>query len=339
MKHYLLLFSMFFLSYGCYAQPKTVRQYYYWTNQAELAICDSNFQRASDCYEKAFGYHAPFAVDMAFAYRVNSEYIYDEERLCKCFAYAAQMGEPVEWYVEDSISEAVLYKRLKYIEDTTICMVMPELSKTYEQMLQTDQDVRMAQYPSEEIRGKTIDSTDKRNLHILKKLYRRFPVINDYTLGMSSSCVNTILIHNCRRILLDPRKILHKEVLTGNVRVGHYKQLEDYCKGDLISSVKGRQNYTVYGTNPSMVSRINNTLFIITPSNIRKVNRNRKKIGDAETWNDYVKKIKYIYTHESPIRFYPTSTIVCDNPEEREAALRKAIDEGMVKGEYLILNK
>lgn len=43
------------LSFGLKAlSKKDVRQYYYWVNEAELAICDSNYAYANECYDKAF---------------------------------------------------------------------------------------------------------------------------------------------------------------------------------------------------------------------------------------------------------------------------------------------
>ena len=40
---------------------KQVRQYYYWINQAELAICDDNLQLADSLYTRAFSIKKPLA--------------------------------------------------------------------------------------------------------------------------------------------------------------------------------------------------------------------------------------------------------------------------------------
>lgn len=45
-----LLLCLMLSACCCIAQKSNLQSYYYWINQAELAICDSNYQKASACF-------------------------------------------------------------------------------------------------------------------------------------------------------------------------------------------------------------------------------------------------------------------------------------------------
>lgn len=77
------------------------------------------------------------------------------------------------------------------------------------------------------------------------------------------------------------------------------------------------------------------------PDNIQKINKNRKKLNIAETWEDYIKKVMYVYYNHTPFRFYPRQTMIYgeqDVQEQREKEERARFDSGEIKGSYYEFN-
>ncbi|MBQ9435780.1 MAG: hypothetical protein IJU33_06580 [Bacteroidales bacterium] len=332
----LVLYVLLCMHCGSFAQSKSLRQYYYWINQAELAICDSNFQRASDCYDKAFSIHRPFGGHASFAYRVNADYLHDTVRIVQCFHYLAQMGDPIEWYVEDTIQQVSLYHLLKKVADTTKVLVDTRLQQAMEKICDDDSRVRQNWNPFDTVQLERIDSMDAVNLQKVKKLYKQYKNINDYNLGMSSAAANLVLKHNCNRILFNPKKLWLKEVKKGNLEASRYMILEDYCH-TAISRAHGRGKATLYGINVDYSFIIDGTLFVVQPAKLKQINRNRKKLGMSETWEDYCKKIWYL-TEENEDHFsiYPRNSIFYPDDEAHEKAeeLKQKMDKDKNFGWY-----
>ena len=88
-----LLLCLMLSACCCIAQKANLQSYYYWINQAELAICDSNYQKASDCYHQAFAYNKPFSRDAYFAFKLNYKYTNNIERAIEAYHFQAQMGQ------------------------------------------------------------------------------------------------------------------------------------------------------------------------------------------------------------------------------------------------------
>ena len=118
-----ILFTVLLCSMLCVLSAqsrKQVRQYYYWVNQAELAICDSNYQRASECYHTAFAIKRPCIRDAAFAYKLHTEYLYNLDRACEAFHFLALSGDKAYFsdgdpYVDDTVTYAELWQHINTI--------------------------------------------------------------------------------------------------------------------------------------------------------------------------------------------------------------------------------
>ena len=320
-------------------KTKTLRQYYYWTNQAELAICDSNFLRASDCYDKAFSYHRPFGTDLIRAVTINSEYYYNEGRIVSCYYYLAQMGDPAEWYVEDTLANIDLWLKLKNIEQNTSSLVIPDLKEAFEEIRESDQRVRIQQYDSQEARSKAINDTDSCNLQKIKDIYVKYPDINEYTAGCNPLHL-PFLIHVSREFLFDPKTLFFKEIRKGNVNAAQYASMEDLCKSENIDAQLGKENATLYGTNPSLVFIIDTVGFIIQPKNVCKVNKNRRKIYLSETWENFAYKMECVYKDTSVLTLVRKNSFHYPPEEALEIinTIKQEIDQGKRKGQYYRVN-
>ena len=78
---FLTLVAMLLLVSAAAQSRKQVRQYYYWINQAELAICDGEYANANKFYDEAFSIKFPFPKDLFSAYFFNLNITNDLERI------------------------------------------------------------------------------------------------------------------------------------------------------------------------------------------------------------------------------------------------------------------
>ena len=339
MKHLLLSISLCLLLGSAFAQSrKDVRQYYYWINQAELAICDNNYERASDCYHTAFTFKRACIRDAHFAFQLNSTYLYNLDRACEAFHFLAQAGTKAYFkdgtpYLEDTTSHPDLWQSLKTISDTTLSLVNEDLYKALKEIARDDQNARMTC----SIAGAIIDHTDSLNYQKTRQLFQQYKDIDEYTSG-GAAMMTASFIHFAQLRLTTPDVFYEKMVKKGKLSATNYMQNFDYCYHCVFTC----DNKTTYGTDPSYTYVINNTFFIRYPDNVKQINKNRMKLNVAETWEDYVKKVMYVYHSDSPFRFYPLQMMFYggqDIQEQMEKDERARYDSGELKGAYYIKEK
>lgn len=320
---------------------KQVQQYYCWINQAELAICDSNYQQASDCYQTAFAIQRPFVRDAHFAFKLHTEYLYDLERACEDFHFLVQSGTKAFFmdgtpYLEDTTAYRELWHCMKVISDTTKSLVNVDLYNALEEIRREDQRVRTTCYENDDLYGAAVDHTDSMNFQKLQQIFQQYRDINEYNSGCAMM-MSAVFIHFARLQLTTPDVFYEKMVKSGNLSAANYMHNFDYCyhcifKGD---------DKTTYGTDPSYTYIINNTLFIRYPDHIQKINKNRKKLNVAETWEDYVMKVLYVNRHKDGFKFYPRQYVIRGDEaeeEQREKEERARYDSGEIKGVYYDLD-
>ena len=315
-------------------KPASVKQYNYWVNQAELAICDSNFQRASDCYDEAFTCHLPFRKDAIFAFRVNTEILRNNDRAFICIYALIRSGEEPADFIDDTIKDADLYQTAKTLYLNCKKTIIPDLHDEIEDILASDQAVRKNSFCSADDKEleRMIDSVDYNNLHRIKQLYKKYTLVNVYTAGIAVEHLDLVFRHNAYKRGFPLSKTWYKEVRKGNLNVRDYMQTSDLCN----ASAPGKKRYDEYARHN--VYQIGNTLFILTPDNLKKIHRNRHKVFCAETWEETVKKAKYVFSEQCEFYFFPRSNLATADPETDARNLREKIDKGEVKGEYIILN-
>lgn len=316
----------------CFGQRPRLKQYYHWINQAELAICDSNYLKASSCYDKAFRCHNPFSHDVLNAFTLNLKLIENEDRALRCFYYLAKMGDDPNWYVDDTVKYQTLWEKMKIITDTTSKSVDEELSDTINSIFRSDQEIRKICFNDEVEAEKQILFVDSCNWIALQNLYSKYSIINEYTCGIIP-LRPAFSYHLCREFGIEPKQFFLQEVLKGNINASLYAHVEDNCF-EILSNATTPQ--TLYGTNVSYVYSIDSVLFIIEPNNLAEVTKNRKKIF-LETWKDYVRKVIWQYTHNSEI-ILVTKVSVHSNSNQDEKKmneLKQAIDDKSIKGQYI----
>lgn len=335
MKHHLLLFSLFFLSYGCYAQPKTVRQYYYWTNQAELAICDSNFQRANECFAKAFTYKFPFANHLRTAYHLNTHITHDEENILQYAYQLCQRGDgeyAVAEYRRNDSCDTQLLGKLQDMADTTRPSYDILLQRKLEKIIETDQSF-IHQIPA----STKEDSLNKSNLESIKDIYQRYSHVNENTAGQYYwHYLGTPALHYVQAGSYSLQKILRKQVNKGDFSSYEFMSLEDeYHWRKRFNKNTPPQDPNRYAQGHYYCFEMSNTLFINYPANVRKVNRNRKKLGIAETFEEMVTKRIWEFKHR--LYWHPVNHRRYGTEEDtaREAAkMKQEIDAEHAAGDF-----
>ena len=86
----------------------------------ELAICDSNYAYANECFDKAFSYHKPLDRDLSIAYKLNTVFTGDTSRI---YRYATQkllwgQEDIALYYSKLSSYDTNIYHHLLYLEQT-----------------------------------------------------------------------------------------------------------------------------------------------------------------------------------------------------------------------------
>ena len=319
---------------------KQVRQYYYWVNQAELAICDSNYQLASECYHLAFSIKRADIRDALFAFKINQLYNYDLERACEAFHFLVQAGnkayDEYGTFLDDTTKYQELWNCMKTISDTTKSLVDTNLHNALVEIRNDDQRVRTVNYGSDELAYVTIGHTDSANYQKIHHIFKHYKDIDEYNSGCQAM-LNAVFIHFARWRLTTPNIYYKKMVKNGRLSAANYMQNYDYCYHSIYKS----DDNTTYGTNASYTYVINNTLFVRYPTDIKQINKNRRKLNTAETWEDYIKKVMYVYQSDSPFRFYPQQMMFYGDPdvqEQMEKDERARYDDGEVHGVYYEIN-
>ena len=340
-----ILFTVLLCSVLCVLSAqsrKQVRQYYYWINQAELAICDSNYQRASECYHTAFAIKRPCIRDAAFAFKLHTEYLYDLERACEAFHFLALSGDKAYFsdgdpYVDDTVTYAELWQHIKLISDTTQSLVIEDLWNKAHEMSRLDQQVRFASYENDSVASATIAHTDSLNFQKMQQVFKQYKNFSEYHSGFGGGFSSALFIHFARMGFASPDVFLLKMVKRGDCPPANYICTYDCCYHSIIKN----DDKTTYGTDPSYTYIINNTLFIRYPDNVKQIDRNRKKLNFAETWADYVKKVLYVNQRKEGFWFYPKQFVIHGDEaeeEQREKEERARYDSGEIKGAYYDLD-
>ena len=195
-----------------------VKQYNYYINQAELAICDSNYQKASDCYHSAFAVKRANVRDAHFAFILNYLYHYNLERACEAFHFLVQSGNKAynEYgsYLEDTTACPELWNCMKIISDTTQSLVDENLYNALNEIRKDDQRVRIAFYESDELAYATIGHTDSLNFQKAQQIFKQYKDIDEYNSG-GAVMLNAAFIHFARWRLTTPDIYYKKMVKSG----------------------------------------------------------------------------------------------------------------------------
>lgn len=334
-KNITLLMIVLILIQSCLYAQNQVAKYYLYINKAELAICKENYKAASHYYKKAFRVNdIPFRKDLYTSFKINHKYTNDTTAALADFQKLALCGQTPKGCIDDTLQDAYYLNRMRKIADTTQTKIIKELHDKIMEIAISDRKVRENYDMMDTSQMDQITVTDKINLDKIKKLYKEYPCINEYTAGFTNYYV--VFLHACRAFLFDPKEILYNEVLKGNYNAHDYIRLEDFCKTEILDKVLGKEEKILYGTGPSTIKAINNTLFIYPPQNMREVNYNRHKIGFSETWQDFLTKMLYMYQHpDCEFKIYPVVTVYSGDDDNEVLRLKKEIDEKKVKGYYL----
>ena len=301
-----------------------VKKYYKYVNKAELAICDFQYEKAAQYYEKAFNSHTPFTFDLHNAARLNIKFTKNFD-IALQYAKILKERDFGEIYYAIDTTDIFNFQRFKNVEDSVKPLVNKELMSILDQMLEEDQ--KQASTPQEMYEKCRVRRTNFVKLFELKKEYGP---LTEQKIGLYEySPIQTILVHAAQN-QMSPQELLLQDVLDGNVYAENYMQYFDLYLENIGQSPR-------YGYGWFSIFISEDVLFIIYPDDIAKNNREREKINVAETWEDYVKKAKYQFLY-GKFQIVPRNNYVTD--EEKVKMMMQEIDEehekGIYKREYVI---
>ena len=204
-------------------------EYNYWINQADLAICDENYQLASQNYVKAFETANPFTSDL-FAYF----WIYRKFGIGKnddLIFWAHKLAQREELSLDRYQDDTLLYPIFKNILDTTVSTIDHNLTDRLKQIVDRDQEVRLRDdYASAEERALTVRQTDSINLLDIKKLYNTYPIINNDNAGFFEQDIWLILLHCSQNGIKGiPWKLFEEQVALNCFSVTDFMTMYDEC--------------------------------------------------------------------------------------------------------------
>ena len=324
----ILLCSVFFTLSA--QSRKQVQEYYYWVNQAELAICDDNLQLADSLYTRAFSIKEPLAREMRTAYWVavqteNNEIIL---QIAKCRIELGDEGLANSYQYMSPHFDTVVYQQLLDIEAQTIKTYCVKFDTILEHIIERDQRYRiqgMGRSPEQ-------FALDDENRKLIKQFYREYPDFNEYVAGFYyMGMLGVVLLHAVQTDHYDLQPLLRKKVMAGIFPAEKYMEFEAWWE----DVHPGKEHH--YGSGLNNIYYIGNTLFVEQPDNLKQIDKNRKKLGLAETWQDAVKKRVWECEHNT---YYITgsrqSRIYGDEEDDaaEAAKMEREIDAEHAKGDF-----
>lgn len=331
MKKILFTILLCLVFYALSAQSrKQVRQYYYWINQAELAICDSNLLMADSLYTRAFSIKKPLAREMRTAFWVAIQ-TRNDERILQIAKQRIELGGEglanSYQYLARKFDSAT-YKQLLFIEENTPPTYHTEFDTILENLIERDQRYRiqgMGRSPEQ-------FALDDENRKLIKQFYHEYPDFSEYVAGFYyMEMLGVVLLHAVQTGHYDLQPLLRKKVMAGIFPADNYMEFEAWWE----DVHPGKEHH--YGSELNNIYYIGNTLFVEQPDNLKQIDKNREKLGLAETWQDAVKKRVWECEHNTYfITGSRQSRIFGDEEDDAAevARLKQEIDAEHASGDF-----
>ena len=203
----------------------SVSNYYKFVYKAENEYIKQNYKKASEYYEKAFGYlKYPFMRDLSRAIYCEKESRKNIDNLKKYLElYLSKTKKKESTYdysrnlpLQDSIEIVKLIETIKPVVDSSLVNYLNELFRI-------DQDVRKGlSWPLSEEEGMLLHITDSTNYSKLLEIVDKYPNLSEEIYGTAWSAFSIILNH-CR-VIPDVRIYikLHSMVMNGQIDARNY---------------------------------------------------------------------------------------------------------------------
>lgn len=330
------LICLFLLRISSLACAQQLNSYYHLINEAELAICNESYEKAYEYYERVFQYYRPFTKDLKNAFIVNFHFLGNHEQSLEYAHQLIQRGyeDFPSFIIQDSTRFPDAYQDIIRMTDTTKRIYDTKLSEILGKIMIETQIVRFTCTDFPSVCEQKIRNKDKENTHKILQLYKTYPEINDLTVGYYFyTYTQSPFLYLAQQRDNSIRLLLKNEVMKGNYEATRFMDYADIYQYGNPSGIIIEDS--LYGVNFLHQTIIDNTLFVVVPKNIAKINENRAKLNVAETWENYITKITYqfqtkkFYFH--PLNYQHFGSDKLD--EETAKWLRAEIDEEYKNGE------
>ena len=304
----LLIIILLCLSSSLYCQNsgKSVKKYYQLINKAELFICDSNYNKAMNCYERAFKkITCPFSMDVYNCFKVCLMLNVDSITINSLHRELISREYEMALYKNMFVRNIQIFPGYLKV-DTNAFLTAPALTKekmTLDSFLRVDQDVRSYFYSM-------LDSVDEAAImdsmwhvdsinciSLVSYLWSDFPDEKIGKLGFNpyDSPLYTVVFqhYSYRDYTTIYDSLLLQKIKTGEFHPEWYQNL--YYKrqcADGWSDLYGYPiAYTKYKNEPERGTELT-AYGNYKSKTLRRINRNRKRIL-LESYQDYYKKSMY----------------------------------------------
>ena len=155
---------------------------------------------------------------------------------------------------------------------------------------------------------------------------------NEYVAGFYyMGMLGVVLLHAVQTDHYDLQPLLRKKVMAGIFPADKYMEFEAWWE----DVHPGKEHH--YGSGLNNIYYIGNTLFVEQPDNLKQIDKNREKLGLAETWQDAVKKRVWECEHNTSfITGSRQSRIFGDEEDDAAevARLKQEIDAEHAAGDF-----
>ena len=281
---FILLFSIIF-SFG----QKSVKKYYEYVNKAELAICKSKFQAASNYYEKAFQTGICFQKDLRNAFTVDYKFTGKEYNALFYTYKLAQRGFSAP--LIDSVKYTKLYTQIKHIQDTTHLIFDRNILKELDTLTIIDQSYRKTGFAYKAENRHVTDSLDLINYNVWLSFYTIEDDAVKQTLGIYFFGTPILLLRHNIPFQRFPEKLLWEQVQNGYLDVRDYLEIYDVYIGTIGST----EQQEIYAKIPFCGATIaNKTLFGLY---LKKDSPKLRKAYYLNSPKEEMKKYRYQFYH------------------------------------------
>jgi hypothetical protein len=308
------------------AQPAmNIKAYYEYTNQAENAIIEKNYQKALSFYCQAFEKRESFYRDYLNAWYICRNYnLTDSAMVMTLFKERKRksktkqsINDYIKWTIENypAFDTSFMYSFMKMNTFDVIPNKKTNtiLNNKIDSIFELDQFVRISD-------KKNIRQQDSLNLKAVLNLYQEYETINEQTTSKNSmQRLSTIFLHLSRYENDSWIDLLYKETLKGNFDNRAYAQLLDsYWSNqnkdtNLFLSNFGYPLYDKYA------------IPVLDKSILAEVNKKRKTIMLCSV-KEQQKKQLWNFRHGFDVEFFQFFSYFESYPDMPESAIKQTIE-------------
>jgi len=333
-----------------YKPASGLREYYTNINNAELAIIEKEYLKASQLYYKAFEYKVPFMQDLQNSNNIDKKLPFDSVRFQNQLVLWRRIStnynstkEYLNFIVKfyPNIDSNIILSYYPVIDTVkNISKLNKKLIAKVDSLEQKDQYIRKNKVTSQEFR-----STDTSDYYSLLKLFSDYKINENTIKKKGIYSIDLILLHASRYGFTEWIPIIYKEVMKGNYSNRRFAALLDsYLQNNFSTNLDSSAYAYISGF--ALYDKYVIPKNELTAKNLEKINK-RRNILMLDNYKNQQKKQIWNFRNSNKITFYEYFSYIFVFPEASEQEKTEAKKEqeqilSNIKKKYndlLIFNK